>query len=106
MNVSMAEVILAATVGAGLGVVFFGGLLWTVRRLPDARHPLALAFGSFLVRAAPVVAGILWLASRHWVLALAALTGYLVVRVCLVRAVVASPAGRGGRVENQVQNAP
>lgn len=90
MNVSIGELILAAAVGVALGIWFFGGLLWTVRRLPDARHPAALAFGSFLVRAAGVVAGMLWLAGRHWVLALVALVGYVGVRVWMVRTVAPS----------------
>lgn len=105
MNVSIGEVILAAAIGVALGIGFFGGLLWTVRRLPDAQHPAALAFGSFLVRAAGVVAGVLWLADRHWVLALIALIGYVAVRVCMVRAVAALLAGRSFSAKDRVPNA-
>lgn len=53
---------IAIVAGLGLGTFFFGGLWWTVRRLPTARHPGALALGSFLVRTA-VTAGGLFLAA-------------------------------------------
>lgn len=46
--------LLDVLVGVGLGVVagvlFFGGLRWTVDRLATSRHPMALATTSMLVR--------------------------------------------------------
>ena len=50
MDVSAVEILVALPVGAGLGIWFFAGLLWTVRRLPTASHPLLLAAGSFIIR--------------------------------------------------------
>jgi hypothetical protein len=41
-----------------------------------------------------------------WVLALIALVAYLAVRAWIVRAVVASPAGRDVPVENRVPKVP
>lgn len=80
------DVVLALAVGAGLGLWFFGGLLWTVYRLPRARHPVVLALMSFAVRVAVVVAGLIWLVDRHWASLLAALVGFLAVRQRLVSA--------------------
>jgi F1F0 ATPase subunit 2 len=37
-------------VGLGIGAFYFGGLWWTVRRLPDSTSPAWLTFGSFSVR--------------------------------------------------------
>lgn len=40
-----------ALIGGGLaGVLFYGGLWWTVQRIQDARHPALLVGGSFLIR--------------------------------------------------------
>jgi F1F0 ATPase subunit 2 len=45
---------IAATIVAGtfVGVVYFGGLWWTVRRLPATRHPWALYLASLAIRSA------------------------------------------------------
>jgi F1F0 ATPase subunit 2 len=81
MDVSIPEFVFALGVGAGLGLWFFGGLWWTVRQMPVARHPLLLAVGSFAVRTAGVVAGMIGLVgTRHWLLPLAALLGFVAVR--------------------------
>jgi F1F0 ATPase subunit 2 len=80
--------------GAGLllGWIYFGGLWWTVRRLPEWRQPALAFFISFLLRTL-VVAGLLVLIARmHWALLLGALAGMLVVRVYLTRRI--GPARR------------
>jgi F1F0 ATPase subunit 2 len=79
------ELSLALAVGAGLGIWFFGGLLWTARRLATARHPVCLMLASFAVRAAGVVAGLTWLVGRHWLLPLVALVGFVAVRIWMLR---------------------
>ena len=45
-----AQLAIGAAVGVATGMVFFGGLLWTVQRLPRARRPELLAGLSFLMR--------------------------------------------------------
>ena len=44
-------------VGGLLGLLYFGGLWWTVRRLPAARNPWLLYFASLLARILLVVSG-------------------------------------------------
>jgi F1F0 ATPase subunit 2 len=84
VNMPIAELVLALAVGAGLGLWFFGGLLWTVRRMAAAQHPVLLMVASFAVRGAGVAAGLVWLAGRHWLLPLAALIGFVAVRTWLL----------------------
>jgi F1F0 ATPase subunit 2 len=84
VNVPIVELGVALAVGAALGVWFFGGLLWTVRRMPAARRPVLLMLASFGVRAAVVAAGVVWLASRHWLLPLVALAGFVAVRTWML----------------------
>lgn len=76
---------IAIVVGLALGGFFFGGLWWTVRRLPTARHPAALALGSFLVRTAVTAGGIFLAADGRLGPLAAALAAVLVVRFVAVR---------------------
>jgi F1F0 ATPase subunit 2 len=97
-------IMLSTIAGAGLGVLFFGGLHWTVVRLPRARRPWLLACGSFTVRVALVVIGLFLVSAGDWKRLVAALIGWIGARVVCVRrlgpARVVSEAntrGRGGR---------
>jgi F1F0 ATPase subunit 2 len=75
----------ALAAGLALGGAYFGGLWWTVRRLPGSRSPAVLTLASFLARNALAAAG-LWLATAgDWRRLAAALAGMLVVRTVLVR---------------------
>ena len=85
MHVSLLDLALALAVGAVLGAWFFGGLLWTVCRLPSTRHPVLLVLASFVIRLAGVLAGLIWLVGRHWLLPAVALISFLVMRYCTLR---------------------
>ncbi len=76
---------LALVVGLALGVVYFGGLWLTVKRLPTTRRPALLFFGSFLARTALVVAGIYLVMDGRWERVAVCLAGLLVARVVLTR---------------------
>lgn len=76
----------AAVAGILLGVFYFGGLWWTVRRLTRVRHPLNLYFGSVALRLA--VALLLFyavLANYDAPALVASLVGFFSVRVALAR---------------------
>lgn len=80
----MQAFLFAIAVGLIAGTVFFGGLWWTVRRLPTARRPLVLYFGSLAVRAAVVALAFFALLSLHdWPQLIAALGAFLVARLAL-----------------------
>ncbi|MGD2042757.1 MAG: ATP synthase subunit I [Acidimicrobiia bacterium] len=80
----IADIGIGLAVGLIAGVVFFGGLRWTLDRLATARRPLLLTVASFMLRGV-AVAGLLVLVSEG-VLArvLAGLAGILVVRTVMV----------------------
>ena len=73
--------------GATIGVLYFGGLWATVRRLPSARRPGLLALGSFAARAAVAVAGFVLLLAGDARRAAVALVGFVAVRIVAVRTV-------------------
>lgn len=56
-------VLLPVAIGAGigwgvlLGLLYFGGLWMTVRRLPTTRHPIQLSIGSLILRLGLCLAG-------------------------------------------------
>lgn len=71
--------------GLGLGAFFYGGLWWTVKRLPAVRHPAAWMLASFLLRAGVSLAGLYWLAAYDLRRLGLALGGWLLARVLLVK---------------------
>ncbi len=82
----MFTIAVAAVLGLVLGGFYFGGLWWTVRRMPRTRAPLSLYFGSLAVRLALVLTafyGVLTYSS--WLPLVASLIGFLVARIVLTR---------------------
>lgn len=82
--------------GSAGGVAFFGGLHWTVRRLPASRRPVVLATVSFVVRGLLLAALLVAAAGSSPIRVLAGLGGVLLVRTVLVRRVRRSLAAEGG----------
>ena len=82
-----AALILASlAAGVVLGAFYFGGLWWTLRRLPGARRPALLSLGSFTGRLAVCLAGFILLArSGRWELIIVAMAGFVLARTALVR---------------------
>jgi F1F0 ATPase subunit 2 len=66
------------------GLIFFGGLRWTVDRIADSRKPVLLAVGSFIVRGLAVAGLVVAVADGSLLRVLAALVGILGVRTLLV----------------------
>ncbi|QDU39035.1 N-ATPase, AtpR subunit [Maioricimonas rarisocia] len=86
-DVSATQFAMAIAGGFGLGMVFFGGLWWTLRRLPDARHPALLVAVSFVVRMVIAVGGLYFVMGTHWQRAIAGLLGFLAARWFILRRV-------------------
>lgn len=84
MSVSI-PFVAAAPAGFLLGLVFFGGLWWTVRALLGSRHPVLLTLASFWARTGLAVAGFLVVTGSRWENALLCLAGFLAARVLLGR---------------------
>lgn len=76
---------LALLAGMALGVFFFAGLWWTVRKGLVAANPALWFLGSFLLRTAVVLAGFYGVGANDWRRLLAALAGFVLARVLLTR---------------------
>ena len=83
---------LAWGLGAVLGVVFFGGLWWTVRKSLYAKHPALWIFGSLILRISIVAAGFYLLSGRHWGRLLLSLLGFIAARFGVMR--LTRPSGQ------------
>jgi F1F0 ATPase subunit 2 len=79
-----AGVLSAAIAGALLGLAYFAGLWWTVRRARRAQHPVALVAVSFVVRAALAVTALLFIMSGDVARLLVAMGAFLAVRTAVL----------------------
>jgi F1F0 ATPase subunit 2 len=76
---------LALGIGIGCGLVFFGGLWWTIRKGMGSSAPAAWFLGSFLVRMTIAVTGFYWASYGHWAGVLVCLAGFLGARAFVTR---------------------
>ncbi|MEM5788595.1 MAG: ATP synthase subunit I [Syntrophobacteraceae bacterium] len=71
--------------GLTAGLFFFGGLWLTVRELPRSRHPALLSLSSFIARTTVSLLVFYYSSGSHWKGLLACLTGFVLMRLVLVR---------------------
>ncbi|WP_093286526.1 ATP synthase subunit I [Verrucomicrobium sp. GAS474] len=83
MNEALIRV-LAWVVGVGLGVLFFGGLWWTVRKGLSSSQPAFWFFGSLFVRFGITLAGFYFVARDHWDRLLLCLLGFILARLLVM----------------------
>jgi F1F0 ATPase subunit 2 len=85
LEVTVLSLVMAALAGTALGVLFFGGLWWTVRRAAVSPRP-ALWFGpSLLLRIACVGAGFYLVGDGAWQRLAACLAGFVLARATVLR---------------------
>lgn len=72
-------------VGGVLGVIFFGGLWWTVRRAVSSPRVALWFFGSLVLRMGIVLGGFFVVCGSDWQRWLAALLGFVLARVAVTR---------------------
>lgn len=71
--------------GVALGLFYFAGLWFTVRRLTVSRHPELLVLSSFGVRISIVLLSFYTVSQGRWEPIVACMTGFLIARTLLVR---------------------
>jgi len=77
--------VFSSAAGSLLGLLFFGGLWWTLRRAFASPRPALWVGGSLLLRMACVVAGFVVVSAGDWRRLLACLLGFWAARVLVVR---------------------
>lgn len=77
--------LLSGAAGAGLGVIFFGGLWWTVRRGMASPRPAAWFVGSLVLRMSVVMFGFYFVGGGDWRRLAVCLTGFVLARIAVTR---------------------
>jgi F1F0 ATPase subunit 2 len=85
LSIDFAGVFVALIMGAGLGLFYFCGLWLTVKQLHKSLHPASLTIASFLVRTGVILLGFYYIMEGRLERLLAAMAGFLIVRLILVR---------------------
>jgi F1F0 ATPase subunit 2 len=88
MNEFMSPVsvlLLALLAGALLGMFFFVGLWWTVRKLESTNHVALLFFSSMIVRTGVAISGFYFILGDNWQRLVAGLLGFVIARIIVTR---------------------
>ena len=75
----------SALSGGVLGVLFYGGLWWTIRKGIVSKQPAFWFLGSFLSRTAIVLVGFYFISGGEWVRLTAGFVGFTLARVAIWR---------------------
>jgi F1F0 ATPase subunit 2 len=75
----------AMVTGVLLGVMFFGGLWWTIRKSVSFKRPALWFFGSLLLRMGIALAGFYFVSGGHWERLLVCLLGFVLARLIVTR---------------------
>lgn len=75
--------ILACIAGVGFGGMFFGGLLWTLRKALTSQRPALWFASSLLVRTGVTVVGFYFVSVGHWQRLVASLLGFAASRAAI-----------------------
>jgi F1F0 ATPase subunit 2 len=81
------SLIMAFAIGISLGVIFFGGLWWTVQKVNKFKHPALWFLCSFLLRTALVILGFYLIGKGHWERMILCLLGFILARIIVNRLV-------------------
>jgi len=102
----MNELILAFSLVAGvlLGVMFFGGLWWTVVRAISSKQPALWFLGSMLLRTGIALSGFYFVSGGDWKRLLASLLGFIIARLVVTR--LTRAAHQPGQLARKAGHAP
>ena len=82
---SIIAAVLSIAIGALLGLLFYGGLWLTVRRLATTDHPVLLTLGSFWIRLLVVLTAFVWLARSGLANGVIAMASFILGRLAVSR---------------------
>jgi F1F0 ATPase subunit 2 len=89
--------LLSCLAGMALGIIFYAGLWWTVRRGVASPRPALWFSGSLLLRMSIALAGIYFVSAGNWRKLAARLAGFVLARLAvmwLTRTKVNTSGGR------------
>jgi F1F0 ATPase subunit 2 len=78
------NITLVFIVGLALGVLFFGGLWFTVKKAMTAKIPAVWIFASFFFRISITLIGFYFVSSGNWKRFLVCVAGFIVARTFVI----------------------
>jgi F1F0 ATPase subunit 2 len=87
----VAQYLFAFVMGLGIGVFYFGGLWWTVRRLGSVKRPALWTLGSFILRTGVCLFIFYLVMGDRWERLMVSLLGFMIIRLISVRVVRTTP---------------
>ncbi|MBI5870035.1 MAG: ATP synthase subunit I [Actinobacteria bacterium] len=82
----LVNIVLPLSAGLALGIIYFGGLWLTLRRLPAAKQPAFLVLGSYLGRLGLCLAGFILIAVTAGLQGILICTAaFIAARIVMVR---------------------
>ena len=96
---------LAVVAGLLLGMIFFGGLWWTVRKGVFSKSPALWFLGSMLLRMGIVLAGFYFVGLGVWERLVVCLLGFIIARIIVMR-LTRTPIDHGNSQVKEVNHAP
>jgi F1F0 ATPase subunit 2 len=101
------ESVAAVLAGGALGLLFYAGLWWTVRRAASFRRPGLGILASMLLRMAVALGGFHLVGGRDWARLLLCLAGFVLARAAVIRLTRLPPLANGqGRAPTGIRHAP
>ena len=100
------SLVLALLAGLVLGVLFFGGLWWTVQKAFLSERPALWFLSSLLLRTCFVLAGFYLVAQNHWSRLATCLLGFVIARVIVVKRLTRAPVEERTRLEEETPSVP
>ncbi len=76
--------ILAFVAGIALGIIFFGGLWFTVKKSMTSKTPALWVLGSFLFRISITLLGFYFVGGENWQRLLICLGGFVIARFIVI----------------------
>lgn len=70
--------------GLVLGILFFGGLWFTVKKVITAKRPSLWLVGSFFIRVSITLVGFYYLSQGSWKNLLISLLGFIIARAVII----------------------
>jgi F1F0 ATPase subunit 2 len=77
--------LLSSLTGVALGIIFFGGLWFTVRKGVSSRCPALWFCASLLLRTSIVLSGFYFTSGQHWERLLVCFLAFVITRVVVMR---------------------
>lgn len=95
-------IVIAIIAGGLLGLLYFGGLWLTVKKMMKAKNPGLLYLGSSLLRTAIVITGFYLISGSNWKSWVSCVAGFIIARLILMRFLSKEKVKQVSLKENQV----